>query len=112
MNWYTISVAGVNADLNSQANLWKLMQDVQANPDQKVTATIVPERDNPHDPNALRVELNGQKIGYVARKDQPGLVQAFPAFPATVAALKGKIEGWGVHKDNQLFCQINIPVTA
>lgn len=112
MSWYTISVAGVNADLNSQSNLWKLMQEVQANPNQPVTATVVPELDNPHDPSALRIELNGQKIGYVPRKEQPALVQAFPGFPRTVLTLRGKVEGWGVHKDSQLFCQVSIPINA
>jgi hypothetical protein len=109
MSWHTVSVAGVNADLNSQANLWKLIQDVQANPELPVTATVVPELDNPHDPNALRVELNGQKVGYVPRKEQTTLAQVFPSFPQV--ALRGKVEGWGVHKDNQLFCQVSFPIS-
>lgn len=30
---------------------------------------LIPEPENPHDENAIRVELNGVKIGYVARSD-------------------------------------------
>ena len=111
MNWYTFSVAGVNADLNAKANLWKAMQEVQTNPNLPISATVVPEFENPYDPKALRVELNGQKIGYVPRKEQEALIQAFPGFPQAVLILRGKIEGWGLHKDNQLFCQVSLPIT-
>ena len=30
-------------------------------------ATLVPEPDNKHDPNAIRVEVGGQHVGYVPR---------------------------------------------
>lgn len=32
-------------------------------------ARLVPETDNPHDANAVRVEVGGQTIGYLARSD-------------------------------------------
>lgn len=34
---------------------------------------LVREPDNPHDPNAVRVEWNGHKLGYVPRADNEAL---------------------------------------
>lgn len=35
-----------------------------------LTAIVERERDNPHDPNAIHVCLDGRTVGYIARKDQ------------------------------------------
>ena len=34
---------------------------------------LVRESDNPHDPNAVRVEWNGRKLGYVPRRENAAL---------------------------------------
>ena len=34
---------------------------------------LVREADNPHDPNAVRVEWRGRKLGYVPRRDNAAL---------------------------------------
>jgi len=34
---------------------------------------LVREADNPHDPNAVRVEWNGRKLGYVPRRENAAL---------------------------------------
>ena len=34
-----------------------------------VEAALVPEPENPHDPNAVRVEVDGELVGYLARDD-------------------------------------------
>lgn len=34
-----------------------------------VEATLVPEPANPHDPNAVRVEVEGEFVGYLSRDD-------------------------------------------
>lgn len=34
-------------------------------------AVLDPEEDNPHDPNAVRVEIGGDTVGYIARDDAP-----------------------------------------
>jgi hypothetical protein len=39
----------------------------QAGP-KKATASLIPEADNPHDPNAVRVEINGMKVGHLPRE--------------------------------------------
>ena len=36
------------------------------------TAALIPEPDNPHDPDAVRVEIEGQKVGYLPRDLAPG----------------------------------------
>ena len=33
------------------------------------TLTLVRERDNPHDANAVRVEWNGSRLGYIPRRE-------------------------------------------
>lgn len=37
--------------------------------------TLVREPDNPHDPQAVRVEWNGHKLGYVPRKENEGVAR-------------------------------------
>lgn len=32
-------------------------------------ATITPESDNPHDPKAVRIDIDGNEVGYMARDD-------------------------------------------
>jgi hypothetical protein len=32
-------------------------------------AALVPEPDNPHDPNAVRVEIDGRYVGYLPRAE-------------------------------------------
>ena len=34
----------------------------------KATASMIPEDDNPHDANAVRVEINGMKVGHLSRE--------------------------------------------
>jgi HIRAN domain len=35
----------------------------------EATAALVPEPDNPHDPNAIRVTIGGRLVGYLSRED-------------------------------------------
>lgn len=39
----------------------------------KTTATLILENDNPHDDNAIRVEISGRKVGYLSRSDAKSL---------------------------------------
>lgn len=35
----------------------------------ETVATLVPESENPHDPNAVRVDIDGRTVGYLSRRD-------------------------------------------
>jgi hypothetical protein len=35
----------------------------------EATAALVPEPDNPHDPNAIQVTIGGRLVGYLSRED-------------------------------------------
>jgi hypothetical protein len=37
--------------------------------------TLVRERDNPHDANAVRVEWNGSRLGYIPRRENAGVAR-------------------------------------
>jgi hypothetical protein len=37
----------------------------------ETTATLVPEPDNQHDPNAIAVHVNDQLVGYLSRDENP-----------------------------------------
>ena len=37
----------------------------------EATAALIPEPDNPHDANAVRVEIDGKKVGYLPRDVAP-----------------------------------------
>ena len=48
------------------AEVWPLLQPGDA-------LELVREADNPHDPNAVRVEWRGRKLGYVPRRQNAAL---------------------------------------
>jgi hypothetical protein len=60
-------------------------------------ATLHPEPDNEHDPNAIAVHLGGEKIGYLARDEAPRWkdVAATLAQHGHVAAAEARIAGRG-----------------
>jgi len=43
------------------------LQRLWRGPDFTYTANMVPEANNPHDPNAVRVEVEGTQVGYLSR---------------------------------------------
>jgi hypothetical protein len=87
-----------------QDNLWQL---VGAQPGDhyrrvKITAVLVPEYDNPHDPNAVGVWIDGLKVGHLSRQDarnyRPGLL-ALQERHRTSIALPGVIAGGGIREN-------------
>ena len=48
------------------AEVWPLLKEGDA-------LALVPEPGNPHDPNAVRVEWRGRKLGYVPRRQNAAL---------------------------------------
>jgi hypothetical protein len=87
-----------------QDNLWQL---VGAQPGDhyrrvEITAVLVPEYDNPHDPNAVGVLIDGLKVGHLSRSDareyRPGLLALQERHRAPIA-LPGDIVGGGIRED-------------
>lgn len=64
--------------------------------DLKVTAAIVPEDANPHDPNAVRVEIDGRTVGYLPRELAPDYRGTIGKQPGSCSA---KIVGGFVRDD-------------
>ena len=59
--------------------------------------TLTREADNRHDRNAVRVDWNGQKLGYVPRAENRAVAQAFDAgetLEARVSALREDPDPW------------------
>lgn len=51
---------------------------------------IVPEPNNPHDRNALRVDINGVKVGYISREENVAIAQILRNGNCTISAtIKG-----------------------
>lgn len=67
-----------------------------------VVAVLVPEPRNPHDPNAIAVQIDGHLVGYLAREDAvlygPGLHALMSRCGGSVA-LRGVIVGGGYYPD-------------
>ena len=62
------------------AELWPHLREGDA-------LELVPEPDNAHDPNAVRVEWRGRKLGYVPRRDNAALAWGL----ARGAALRARV---------------------
>jgi len=87
-----------------QPNLWQL---ARARPGRQrvredIYAVLVAEKDNPYDPNAVAVWINGLKVGHLSRENaqryRPGLLaqQEVRGMPI---ALAGVIAGGGIRDD-------------
>jgi hypothetical protein len=67
-----------------------------------VIAALVPEPDNAYDPNAISVQVDGYRVGYMSRSDAirygPGL-RSLMAKHQSIVALNGVIVGGGYFKD-------------
>src|SRR5260221_14590816 len=63
----------------------------------ETVATLVPEPDNPHDPDAIAVRVAGETVGYLARDEHPRWreVVATLAQHGHVAAAEAIIAGPG-----------------
>jgi hypothetical protein len=69
---------------------------------QGVTAILIPETDNPYDPNAISVWVIGLQVGFLSREEaaryRPGLVALWQKYGRPVA-LQGQIIGGGRRAD-------------
>jgi hypothetical protein len=85
---------------NYQDNLWRVVGGPTAERVRvDVQAIVATEPDNPYDPNAISVWIDGHKVGYFCKEDaqeyQPGLVKLFEKEDAHVA-LAGVVTGGGL----------------
>ena len=68
----------------------------------EVQAVLLAEPDNPYDPNAIAVLIDGAKVGYLCRDDaeayRPGLL-ALEARHRALIALAGVVVGGGMRQD-------------
>ena len=59
--------------------------------------TLIREPDNRHDPNAIRVEWRGHKLGYVPRSENPALATAIDQgdrLLARISRLRDEADPW------------------
>ena len=63
----------------------------------ETTAALVPEPTNPHDPNAIQVQVDGRLVGYLSRQDALEYGPMLKRFAAQgkVGACKAVIAGRG-----------------
>lgn len=90
------SVAGVNASEEQRTNLIRCFQE--ATNGDSIFVDIIPEPTNPYDSNALRVEINKRKVGFIAKKDQTRY--------HGVAKGACRIMDWGVWQGDKVYCKI------
>jgi HIRAN domain len=80
-------------------------------------ATLVPEPDNPHDPQAIAVHVDGQTVGYLARDEHPrwrDIVETL-AGHGRVAACEAMIAGRGAGSETDnlgVFLRLPTPTEA
>lgn len=51
--------------------------------EKELEAVLVPEPDNPHDPNAISIRISGNVVGYIGRDDAPQYVPAIHRITAS-----------------------------
>lgn len=78
-------------------------------------ALIVPEPDNPEDPEALAVAVRGERIGYIKREDQERARELLPRVAKVTAYMKGgpyKMAIWDDEFDIYRFIKNDAPYYA
>jgi len=108
MEFY-VSEGGAHLDVVGesyrQENLWQLVGG-RRNPEERVRmavlAVLVPENNNPYDPNAVSVWIDGLKVGYLSREDAKSYrprILALQQEHGMPLALRGVIVGGGMRED-------------
>jgi hypothetical protein len=97
----TLEVVG---ESHYQNALWRIVGGVrQEHVHHEVHAVLMPEPDNAYDPNAIKVLIDGNLVGYLSREDaaayRPGLLLLMKSNPGTLIALHGVIVGGGERPD-------------
>ena len=68
---FAVAVAGAVSCQPELADICK--NDLQAREGEEVVAILIPEATNPYSPEAVRVQIHGQPVGYLARADARAL---------------------------------------
>ena len=94
----------VVGESNYQDALWTIVGGRQREPVRYETeAVLEPEPHNRHDPNAIRVLVEGHLVGYLSREDAaayvPGLLRLMKDCPTGRVALEAQIVGGGPRRD-------------
>ena len=66
--------------------------------------TLVRERDNPHDPNAVRVDWNGRVLGYLPRADNASVARQLDRGNP----LRARISRLGKYRNHRLKLEIDV----
>lgn len=96
----TLEVVG---ESHYQDDLWRLAGGFRAERIRcAVVAALIPEPDNPHDSNAVKVLIDGHLVGHLSREDAvvylPGLGRLMASHQSPIA-LTGQIVGGGHRED-------------
>ncbi|HZQ63610.1 MAG TPA: HIRAN domain-containing protein [Gaiellaceae bacterium] len=97
----TLEVVG---ESNYQEALWQIVGGFRRDPVRHpCRAVLLPEPENPHDANAIRVIVDGQLVGYLSREDAaaylPGLHRLAASCPSGRVGLNGQVVGGGPRAD-------------
>jgi hypothetical protein len=97
----TLEVVG---ESHYQDALWSIVGGVrQEHVRHEIHAVLMPEPDNAYDPNAIKVLIDGNLVGYLSREDaavyRSGLLLLMKSNPGTLIALHGVIVGGGERPD-------------
>lgn len=90
-----------------QEELWRIVGGLQADYVRfDVHAVLVPDANNPHDPNAIEVRIDGTLVGYLSRDDaahyRPGVLRVMEANGGQFVGLHGVICGGGPREDARI----------
>jgi hypothetical protein len=93
----TLEVVG---ESHHQDELWEIVGGRTSDPVRwETTALLIPNPENPYDPNAIEVRIDGLIVGYLSREDaatyRPGLIDLMRRTDPPLIALHGVIVGGG-----------------
>jgi predicted Zn-ribbon and HTH transcriptional regulator len=100
----TLEVVG---ESHYQEALWEAVGGIRVDPVREdCVALLVPEPNNPYDPNAVRVVVEGKTVGYLSRENAalylPGLRRLMANCHGGLVALRGVIVGGGPRENHRV----------
>lgn len=97
--WPNLEVAGESQyEAPIRALLGRLAKDQDK--ELQTEALLVPEPDNPYDPNAISVRIKGSVVGYLTREDARAFAPVLHRLAASGVTAVVPARVWGVLRDN------------
>lgn len=103
----------LRGEVNYQIELAELLEGAKADASQAPLAILHPEPDNPHDPNAVLIRIEGRRVGYLSREEAVVFgpaIRAAASIEKRIACRAGFIQGTQRARDGTALIRVRLRI--